>query len=83
MRARKGRGGQTLFLILSLLVALSMICGTVLVIWPSAERRVRPTLPPVQATPTHMWLTLVPSTPTITPTPTLAIAPSPLPQPTP
>jgi len=75
--------GQTLFWVLCLLVALSMICGTVLIILPAPQRRVRPTMPPVQPTATRALATPLPSPVAATPTLTLAAAPSPLPQPTP
>jgi len=82
-RSQRGRGGQTLFWILSLLVAVSMICGTVLVVWPSPQRQVRPTMPPAPPTATRIVVTPLPVPPTATPTPTLAAAPAPPPQPTP
>jgi len=66
MSARRGRG-QTLFWFLSLLVALSMICGTVFVVLPDPRRPARPT-------PTPLF---------VTPTPPPPEVPSPQPQPTP
>jgi hypothetical protein len=65
MAARRGRG-RTLFWILSLLVVLSMICGTLFVLLPTPRRPARPTPTPVF----------------VTPTPMQPEAPSPQPQPT-
>jgi hypothetical protein len=65
MGARRGRG-QTLFWILSLLVVLSMICGTVFVVLPNPRRPARPTPTPVFVTPTP----LPPEGPTPQPQPT-------------
>ncbi|UCC76448.1 MAG: hypothetical protein JSW37_13225 [Anaerolineales bacterium] len=73
-RSRRGVGG-TLFWVLSLLVVLSMICGTLLIVLPGPQRRVRPTATPTLAAP-------LPSPTTVAPTPTAAAAPSPQPQPT-
>jgi hypothetical protein len=75
------RGGS-LFWLLSLLVALSMVCGTVLILLPQPERRARPTAPPLQPTLTPMLAEPSPSPLTATPTPTVAAAPSPPPRPT-
>jgi len=65
MGGRRGRG-QTLFWILSLLVVLSMICGTLFVVLPNPRRTALPTPTPVF----------------VTPTPPLPEAPTPQPQPT-
>ncbi len=81
-RSRKVRAGQSFFLILSLLVALSMICGTVLAVLPDVRRRSQPTVPPVQPTLTRALPTASPSLMAVSPTPTLVAGPSPLPQPT-
>ncbi|MBM4431498.1 MAG: hypothetical protein FJ026_14310 [Chloroflexi bacterium] len=75
MSSKRRQSGANLFVILSLLVVLSMILGTLLTVLPDPERRVEPTAMPVQPTATRT--TVMP-----TPTPTLLAAPSPLPQPT-
>jgi len=75
MNSRRRQSRVNPFVILSLLVVLSMILGTLLTVLPGAESRVRPTVTPVQPTATR-------TTVTPTPTPTLQVAPSPLPKPT-
>ncbi|MGQ9494001.1 MAG: hypothetical protein ACUVR2_09590 [Anaerolineae bacterium] len=83
-RSQKGRRRETLFWVLSLLVAVSMVCGTVLVIWPSPQRRPQPTptITPVSPAPTTELAIPSPSPFLATRTPTPAIAPTPLAQPT-
>jgi hypothetical protein len=65
MSVRRARG-QTLLWIVSLLVVLSMICGTIFVVLPTPRRPARPTPTPF----------------VVTPTPLQPEAPSPQPQPT-
>ncbi|MGB9880680.1 MAG: hypothetical protein ACPLRM_07955, partial [Anaerolineae bacterium] len=62
-RVQKGRRRATLFWVLSLLVAVSMICGTVLAVWPNPQRR-------PQTTPTPIMTPISPTrTETVTPSP--------------
>ena len=53
MSARRG-SGQMLFWVLSLLVVLSMICGTIFVVLPDPRRPSRPTPTPLFVTPTPL-----------------------------
>lgn len=75
MSSKRRQGGVNFFVILSLLVVLSMILGTLLTVLPGPETRAQPTSTPVRPTATRTMV--LP-----TPTPTLLAAPSPLPKPT-
>ncbi len=70
----KTRGGQILLLIVTVLIVLSMTCGTLL----SVLEGLRPT-----PTPTSLVRTPTLSVPTRTPTRQATAAPVPVPQPTP
>jgi len=71
-----------LFVVLSALVVVSMICGTIVIFLPDPQRRAQPTAPPAVPTATPLEATASPSPVVATPTATLAVAPSPLPRPT-
>nr|MBC7244399.1 hypothetical protein [Chloroflexota bacterium] len=74
-RSQKGRRRATLFWALSLLVAVSMVCGTVLVVWPNPQRRPQPTPTRTSVSPTATESTIPSPSPvlaTLTPTPALA-----------
>ncbi|MBC7231667.1 MAG: hypothetical protein H5T68_00275 [Chloroflexi bacterium] len=83
-RTQKGRRRAALFWVLSLLVAVSMVCGTVLVVWPSPQRRPQatPTMTSISPTPTPAMVTPSPSPATPTNTPMPVIVPTPFAQPT-